>query len=112
MVVAWFYYVVVLRLAGWSLRIDAKTIYSGRLMSIDKAMLEALNEWRRITQFPTNEDWMFASPVKLGRLPVSYTWVWLVFQQASTRAGVGNGWPGVDDQEVVPGAERRMGGWQ
>lgn len=68
---------------------DVKTIYSGRLMSIDKAMLEALNAWRRITQFSTNEDWMFASPAKLGRLPVSYPWIWLVFQQASAKAGVG-----------------------
>ncbi len=32
---------------------------------------------------------MFASPVRLGRLPVSYPWVWLTFQQAASKAGIG-----------------------
>jgi integrase len=32
---------------------------------------------------------MFASSVKLGRLPVSYPWVWLMFQQACAKAGIG-----------------------
>jgi len=32
---------------------------------------------------------VFASPVKLGRLPVSYPWVWKVFQRAGTQAGIG-----------------------
>ena len=30
-----------------------------------------------------------ASPVKLGRLPVSYLWVWKVSQRAGTEAGIG-----------------------
>jgi integrase len=68
---------------------DVKTIYSGKLMSIDAAMLEVLKTWRQNTQFSLDEDWIFASPVKLGRLPVSYPWVWLMFQQAAFRAGIG-----------------------
>ena len=68
---------------------DVKTIYSGKLMSIDAAMLEALKTWRQDSQFSLDEDWMFASPVKLGRLPVSYPWVWLMFQQAASKAGIG-----------------------
>ena len=68
---------------------DVKTIYSGRLMSIDAAMLEVLKTWRQNTQFSSDEDWTFASPVKLGRLPVSYPWVWLMFQQAGSKAGIG-----------------------
>src|SRR5438046_6489029 len=32
---------------------------------------------------------MFASPVKLCCLPVSYPWVCLVFQQSSSKAGIG-----------------------
>ena len=67
---------------------DVKTIYSGRLMSIDNAMLEILNGWRQSTQFATEVDWMFASPVKLGKLPVSYPWVWLIFQRAA-KSGIG-----------------------
>src|SRR6185503_20410189 len=68
---------------------DVKTIYSGRLMSIDNAMLEILNGWRQSTQFATEVDWMFASPVKLGKLPVSYPWVWLIFQRAAAKSGIG-----------------------
>jgi integrase len=68
---------------------DVKTIYSGRLMSIDSGMLEVLKSWRQTTQFSGDNDWVFASPVKLGRLPVSYPWVWKVFQRAGTQAGIG-----------------------
>jgi len=68
---------------------DVKTVYSGRLMSIDSGMLEVLKSWRQTTQFSGDSDWVFASPVKLGRLPVSYPWVWKVFQGAGTQAGIG-----------------------
>jgi len=68
---------------------DVKTIYSGRLMSIDSGMLEVLKSWRQRTQFSGDDDWVFASPIKLGRLPVSYPWVWRVFQLAGTQAGIG-----------------------
>jgi integrase len=63
---------------------DVKTVYSGRFMSIDSGMLELLKSWRQTTQFSGDNDWVFASPVKLGRLPVSYPWVWKVFQRAGT----------------------------
>jgi len=43
-----------------------KTVYSGRLMSIDSGMLELLKSWRQTTQFSGDNDWVFASPVKLG----------------------------------------------
>jgi integrase len=58
-------------------------------MSIDSGMLELLKSWRQTTQFSGDNDWVFASPVKLGRLPVSYPWVWKVFQRAGTQAGIG-----------------------
>ena len=68
---------------------DVKTIYSGRMMSIDADMLAVFKSWKLQTEFAADSDWIFASPVKLGRLPVSYPWVWLSFQQAATRAGIG-----------------------
>ena len=68
---------------------DVKTVYSGRLMSIDKVMLEVLKTWRQSTQFSSEEDWIFASPVQLGQLPISYPWVWLVFQRTAAKAGIG-----------------------
>jgi integrase len=67
---------------------DVKTIYSGKLMSIDTEMLVVFKSWRHITQFAGENDWVFASPVKLGRLPVSYPWVWKAFQQATVRSGI------------------------
>jgi integrase len=68
---------------------DVKTIHSGRLMSINKEMLEVLKTWRQNTQFSCDGDWMFASPVQLGRLPISYPWVWQTFQHAAAKAGIG-----------------------
>lgn len=68
---------------------DVKTVYSGRLMSIDSGMLKLLKSWRQTTEFSGDNDWVFASPVKLGRLPVSYPWVWNAFQRAGTQAGIG-----------------------
>jgi len=68
---------------------NVKTIYSHRKMPLDAKMFEMLKTWRRKTQFSGSEDWIFASPAQLGRLPVSYPWVWRMFQQAGERAGIG-----------------------
>jgi integrase len=68
---------------------DLKTIYSQRRMSIDKEMLVVLKALRYATEFSLEEDWMFASPVQLGRLPWSYPWVWRVYQKAASAAGIG-----------------------
>jgi integrase len=68
---------------------DVKTIYSGRTMSIDAEMLAVLKAWKQTTQFAFESDWMFASPSKIGRLPVSYPWVWQMFQKAGTGSGIG-----------------------
>jgi integrase len=68
---------------------DVKTVYSGRKMSIDAEMLDILRMWKQTTQFSANEDWMFASPVKLGRQPWSYDQVWRNFLWAASAAGIG-----------------------
>jgi integrase len=68
---------------------DVKTVYSGRKMSIDAEMLDVLRMWKQTTQFSANEDWMFASPVKLGRQPWSYDQVWRNFLWAASAAGIG-----------------------
>jgi integrase len=71
-------------------RVDSvKTIHSQRMMSIDPEILDVLKSWRQIAQFSSDEDWVFASPVKLGRLPVSYPWVWSMFQKAAAKSGIG-----------------------
>jgi integrase len=43
---------------------DVKTIYSGRMMSIDADMFAVLKSWRQITAFAADSDWIFASAVK------------------------------------------------
>ena len=65
-----------------------KTSESERKMSIDGELLSILKSWKQTTQFRGLGDWMFASPIKLGRLPISYPWVWLEFQRAAREAGI------------------------
>jgi integrase len=68
---------------------DVKTSGSQKRLSIDGAMLEVFKTWKQTTQFSGPDDWMFASPVKLGRLPWSYPQTWLVFRKAAADAGIG-----------------------
>ncbi len=68
---------------------DVKTIYSGRTMAIDVQMLTVLQSLRQVSQFSNEGDWIFASPVKLGHLPISYPCVWRCFHDAAIRAGIG-----------------------
>jgi integrase len=68
---------------------DVKTPESQRSMHIDSGMLEVLKTWKQTTQFPEGEDWMFASPVKIGRLPISYPGVWRALRRAAVKAGIG-----------------------
>jgi integrase len=68
---------------------EVKTTESRKHMSIDRELLERLKAWKHVTQFAAQDDWVFASPVQLGGLPWSYSWVWRVFQKAASDAGVG-----------------------
>jgi integrase len=68
---------------------DVKTVNSERKLPIDAGLLETLKAWKQTTKFSTSEDWIFASTVKVGRLPYSYTGVLHVFQKAAKRAGIG-----------------------
>lgn len=69
---------------------DVKTPESSRNMHIDAAMLHGLKDWKQLTEFSSLDDWMFASPVKIGRLPISYAGVAAVLKKASVRAGIGH----------------------
>ena len=68
---------------------DVKTPESQRSMHIDSGMLDVLKTWKQATQFSDGDDWMFASPVKLGRLPISYPGVWRALRRAAVKAGIG-----------------------
>ena len=69
---------------------DCKTEYSNRPLTVDAGMLDVLKLWKQASQFPANEDWIFASPAVLGRLPWSYDHVRRSFVKAGTLAGIGH----------------------
>jgi integrase len=50
---------------------DVKTKTSHKAITITQTMIEALKMWKQTTQFSAQEDWIFASPSQLGRLPWS-----------------------------------------
>ncbi len=68
---------------------EVKTAESRRHMPIDACLLNVLKAWKQMTQFPKSDDWMFASPVQLGRLPWSYDQIWRVYQKAAKAAAIG-----------------------
>ena len=68
---------------------DVKTQDSRRTLTVAKELLNVLKVWKQATQFPADGDWLFASPLKIGRLPYSYTGVWRELQRAAQAAGIG-----------------------
>jgi integrase len=68
---------------------DVKTAESRKPLPLDAELLAVLKAWRGDTQFAGAEDWVFASPVQLGRLPWSYDQIWRVYHKAATAAGIG-----------------------
>jgi integrase len=68
---------------------EVKTEESRREMTVATELLEVLKQWRHVTQFSADADWIFASAVQLGRLPISYAWFWRKLQDAGHCAGIG-----------------------
>jgi integrase len=68
---------------------EVKTDESRQSLHITGAMLDTLKLWKQSTQFSAQEDWIFASPFQIGRLPWSYDQVWRAYQKAGERAGIG-----------------------
>lgn len=69
---------------------DVKSSCSARTMVCADELLEVLTLWRQTTQFSQVEDWVFASAYKLGRQPLSYTFVWENLGKAARKAGIGH----------------------
>jgi integrase len=67
---------------------DVKSAHSAKTMVIADELLEVLKQWKQATQFSAAEDWVFASPVKLGRQPLSYTYIWETLTAAAEKAGI------------------------
>ena len=69
---------------------NVKTDESRKSLAIADELLERLNPWRQTTEFSADSDWIFASPLKIGRPPYSYTGVWRELDRASEAAGLGD----------------------
>ena len=69
---------------------DVKTDESRKSLVIANDLLERLKVWKQATEFPENNDWIFASPLKLGRLPYSYTGFWRELDRAGKESGIGH----------------------
>ena len=69
---------------------DVKTEESRKSLVIAKDLLERSRVWKQTTEFAENSDWIFASPLKLGRLPYSYTGLWRELDRAGKASGIGD----------------------
>jgi integrase len=68
---------------------EVKTTESRKTLTISLELLTVLKKWKQTTQFSGPDNWVFASPTQLGRLPWSYDQVWRMYQKAASKAGVG-----------------------
>ena len=69
---------------------DVKTEGSARTIVLANDLLTCRRLWKQQTQFSSPDDWVFASSVKIGRLPYSYTGVWRELDRAAKNAGIGH----------------------
>jgi|ERR1700733_7861573 len=67
---------------------DVKTETSHEAITITQTMIEALKLWKQTTRFSAQEDWIFASPSQLGRLPWSADSVNDAYKKAASAAGI------------------------
>jgi integrase len=67
---------------------DVKTETSHTAITITATILESLKTWKQTTQFSAQEDWIFASPSQLGRLPWSADSVNDAYKKAASTAKV------------------------
>ncbi|MGD0737694.1 MAG: tyrosine-type recombinase/integrase [Terracidiphilus sp.] len=69
---------------------DVKTEGSARTFTLTGEMLERLKSCKQRSEYSGAENWIFASLIKLGRLPYSYTGVWRELVRASDAAKIGH----------------------
>jgi len=59
-------------------------------MACADELLDMLKLWRRSNEFSREADWVFASPWKIGRQPICYTFVRETLTDAAVKAGIGH----------------------
>jgi integrase len=69
---------------------STKTLESQKDLPLSVELVDLLAGWKQQTQFGEPADWVFASPIQVGKLPWSYPNVWRVFKLAAIEAGTGH----------------------
>jgi integrase len=69
---------------------DVKTEGSAKTFLLAGDLLNRLKSWKQLTEFSGAGEWIFASPVKIGKLPYSYTGVWRELERTANAAGIGH----------------------
>jgi integrase len=65
-----------------------KTVHSSKPLALDARVLDLLKQHRQNSVFTAPSDWVFASPVKHGKLPRSYTSFWEKLGRACQDVGI------------------------
>ena len=69
---------------------DVKTQGSARTFNLSAELLDRLKSWKQLSEFSEPEDWIFASPYKIGRQPWCYTAVSRELRRAGAAAQIGH----------------------
>lgn len=68
---------------------DCKTEGSAKTFVLASDLLDRLKAWKQVSQFPEANDWVFASPYNIGRLPFSYSGTRQEIVRAAEAAKIG-----------------------
>jgi integrase len=69
---------------------ECKTKGSAKTFVLADDLLNRLKTWKQASQFGEADDWIFASPIQLGKLPYSYTGTRQELVRAAKAAGIGH----------------------
>jgi len=69
---------------------ECKTTGSAKTVTLADDLLDKLKSWKQLTEFSATEDWIFASPFNIGRLPYSYGGTRDVLARAGKASGIGH----------------------
>ena len=69
---------------------ECKTAGSAKTVTLADDLLNRLKSWKQLTEFSGAEDWIFASPFNIGRLPYSYGGTRDELARAAKASGIGH----------------------
>lgn len=69
---------------------ECKTAGSAKAVTLADDLLNRLKSWKQLTEFSGAEDWIFASPFNIGRLPYSYGGTRDELARAAKASGIGH----------------------